>query len=234
MRKLFINLAVTCLSLIVSSSYAASYQSHASIHKAARLALQQHVSTLHAQQAEIKPGKLDSRLKLRRCSKALQASLPERSRGIGKLTVSVKCADSKPWSLHVPMQVSLYKDVLIAVRPLSRGDLLSADDVVLKRYDLANLPHGYLDNLEQSLGMKVKRQVSAGSALTPKMVEKPRIIQKGQRVSIIAQSGSMQVRTQGKALDDGVAGERIGIMNLKSKQKLEGMVTISGEVRVDI
>ena len=227
-------LITACTSLLLSNAHAAAYQSHSSIHKAARLHLKQHVSSLYKESAEIKPGILDSRLKLRKCTQTLETTLPEHSRGMGKISVRVKCSDFKPWSLHVPMTVSLFKKVLVASKPLPRNTLISDNDLKYVRLDLARLPHGYLDDIQQSIGKKLKRQLSIGTPLTPKMLEEPRLISKGQRVTILAQSNSMQVRTQGKALNHGVLGARIGVMNVKSRQKLEGVVLASGEVRVDI
>ncbi|NNE63328.1 MAG: flagellar basal body P-ring formation protein FlgA, partial [Gammaproteobacteria bacterium] len=66
------------------------------------------------------------------------------------------------------------------------------------------------------------------------MVEKPRIISRGQRVTILARVGGMEVRTSGKALAHGAAGERIAVQNIKSRQKLEGTVLASGEVKIDL
>ena len=50
----------------------------------------------------------------------------------------------------------------------------------------------------------------------------------------MAQSGLMVVRMKGKALASGAVGERIKVMNVKSRKKLEGVITSSGEVKVDI
>jgi len=50
----------------------------------------------------------------------------------------------------------------------------------------------------------------------------------------MAQSGSMLVRMRGKALDHGAVGDRIKVLNIKSRKKLEGIITVTGEVKVDI
>jgi len=38
----------------------------------------------------------------------------------------------------------------------------------------------------------------------------------------------------GKALDNGAIGDRIKVINIKSRKKLEGIITVAGEVKVDI
>lgn len=224
----------TCIALLASNAAAAEFQSHTSIHDAARTFMQNHARTTFEQKPEIRPGKLDSRLKLRQCTLPLVTYLPDGSRGVGKMTVGVKCTDHKPWSLHVPIMVSLFKEVLVAKESLPRGKLLEKSDLKHTKYDLARLTHGYISELGDSVGMMLKRPLSAGAPLTPNMVEKPRLITRGQRVTIFARAGGMEVRTSGKALAHGAAGERIAVVNIKSKLKLEGTVTASGEVKVDI
>lgn len=220
-----------CITLQVS---AAPHQSHASIHAIAKQFMRQHVAASYQQTAKISTGKLDSRLKLHKCSKPLQAFLPRGSRDVGKTTVGVRCVDSKPWSLHLPVTVSIYKNVLISTQQLTRGDIITNADVKLASRDLALLPYGYIGSLQGAVGMKLKRRVLPGTALTPAMVEKPRIISRGQKVTIVAQSGRMQVRMAGKALAHGAVGDRIDVQNTRSKQKFEGIVTAAGEIEVEI
>jgi len=230
-------LALCCgVFLILSSSvsHAAAYQSHASIYKTAKIFLNSNSLSKKNNQTTIKVGKLDSRLKLKKCSKRLQAFLPKGSRKMGKTTVGVKCVGTKPWSLHVPVTISVFGDVLVAKRQLLKGDVLSVSDLKLEKHNLTNLPHGYIEEINSSAGMKVKRRITAGSVITPSMLKKPRIVTRGQKITILAKIGHMQVSMEGKALAHGAAGERIQVMNTKSSKKLEGVITDKGEVKVDI
>jgi flagella basal body P-ring formation protein FlgA len=232
--KIFLGYACLCALLYTPVASADSYQSHKSIYQAARSFMRNHVATQRGQRPVVKIGKLDSRLKLKKCSRKLQAFLPKGSRDMGKTTVGVKCTGSKPWSLHVPLSVSIYGKVLVASRQLQKDSILTVSDIKLAKYDLANLSYGYFEALDSGIGKKLKRRVSAGAVLTPAMLKKPRVITRGQKVTIMAQSGSMQVRMKGKALNHGSIGDRIKVMNIKSRKKLEGVITSSGEVKVDI
>ncbi len=232
--RIFRRLCLCGLLLAPAVALAADYQSHASIYSAAKRFMQQHVASVHGQNAKITISKLDKRFRLKRCNKPLQAYLSKGSRDIGKTTVGVKCAGAKPWSLSLPVKVSLYRNVLVSTRLLNPGDVLQAGDVKLASRDLADLPYGYVDNLQASIGMKIKRRINPGTALTPAMLKKPQLVRRGQRVTILADGGGMQVRVAGKALANGAAGDRIQVQNASTKRKLEGVVTASGEVRVEI
>ena len=228
------NLCLVCFGLIVMKTAAADVQSLQTIHDAAREFMRAHTATVYAQEAEIKPGRLDSRLRLHQCAVPLEVFLPEGSRDLGRLTVGVRCTDSKPWSLHVPMTVTIYKDVVVTAKPLERGAILMDTDFKRVSYDVSKLPNGYIEDETKGVGMELKRRVSAGAPLTTSMMKKPRIIKRGQQVAIIANAGNMEVRMTGKALAHGAVGDRIRVLNTGSNKKIEGTVTASGDIRVDI
>jgi flagella basal body P-ring formation protein FlgA len=232
--KTYMCYSLLCVLLYTPVVAATSYQDHKSIYQTARIFIRDQMPALHGQQTQVKIGKLDARLKLKKCSKKLRAFLPKGSREIGKTTVGVKCTGKKSWSLHVPVSISVYGKVLVASHQLQKGRVLTAADLKLAKNDLANLSYGYYENLNNGIGLKLKRHVSAGTVLTPAMLKKPRIISRGQKVTIMAQSGSMLVRMKGKALDNGAIGDRIKVINIKSRKKLEGIITLAGEVKVDI
>ena len=232
--KTLTSYSCVCALLYTPLVSAASYQSHKSIYQTAKVFIRDHVVSLHNQRPEIKIGKLDSRLKLKKCSKKLQAFLPRGSRDTGKTTVGIKCTGKKSWSIHVPVTINLYGKVLVSSRQLQKGSVLTAADIKLSRYNLANLSFGYYEDLQSGIGMKLKRRISAGAVLIPSMLKRPQKVARGQKVTIMAQSGSMLVRMKGKALDSGAIGDRIKVINTKSRKKLEGIITPNGEVKVDI
>jgi len=232
--KHFISASCLCVLLYAPVATAGVYQDHKSIYQAARSFIQKHVKSERGLRPRIKLGKLDPRLKLKKCSKKLHAFLPKGSHGMGKTTVGVKCTGKKTWSLYVPITISVYDKVVVASRQLQKGSILTASDLKLVKNNLADLSYGYYQALDRGVGMKLKRRISAGTVLTPSMLKKPRIISRGQKVTIMAQSGSMLVRMRGKALDHGAVGDRIKVLNIKSRKKLEGIITVTGEVKVDI
>ena len=223
-----------CTCFGMSTAVAGTYQEHKTIYQAARNFVRLHVISQHNQQAKITIGTLDSRLKLKQCPKPLQAFLPNGSRDMGKTTIGVKCKGKNAWSLNVPVTISVYKNVLVASRQLQKGTILTESDMELKKTDLAKLHYGFFEELKYGAGKKLKRRILAGAVLTPAMIKDPQLIRRGQQITIVAQSGLMIVRMAGKALANGAVGERIKVMNVKSRKKLEGVITSSGEVKIDI
>jgi len=223
-----------CACIGMTTAFAAPHQSHKSIYQAAGDFVRAQAASIQSAQTTVVVGKLDSRLKLKRCSKPLQAFLPKGSRSLGRTTVGVRCKGTNSWSLNMPVTISVFKKVLVASHQLQKGSVLTVSDIKLTKTDVAKLQHGFFTSLNDGKGKKISRRISAGKVITPGMLKNPRLISRGQQISIVAQSGRMIVRMKGKALANGAVGDRIRVKNSKSGKKLEGVVTPSGEVKVDI
>lgn len=181
---------------------------------------------------EIDAGALDTRLRLPVCAEALEAFPPPGSRRTGNTSVGVRCHQPKSWSIYVPVKVGIHATVLTASRALRRGDVISAEDFHSAEVDIAALPEGYFSAPEQLVGRIAKRPVTAGSPYTPAMLEAPRLVRKGDLVTLLAEVAGVSVRMTGKALADGAAGASIQVSNLSSQRVIEGTVIAEGVVKL--
>lgn len=215
--------------------YASSdgYQSHESI----RTAVHKHIlEQLDNKGAEVRitVGKLDSRLRLPRCNHPLVVSTPSGKENKARQTAAISCREAKPWTIYLSASVSLMKPVLVASRILTRGSLITKSDIGLQVRDITKLHQGFLENPADALGKTLKRGLRLGKVITPRLIAAPLMVKKGSAVTILADTQGLSVRTAGKALTNGVMGERIRVENKTSKRELEAIVTAPGIVKVDI
>ena len=70
--------------------------------------------------------------------------------------------------------------------------------------------------------------------MTPRVLEAPRLVRRGERVTITARADGIDVRMAGKALMDGTAGERIRVRNINSDRVIEATVASPGMVEVQM
>jgi len=192
------------------------YQSLASLHEAARGFLQLQIPPESGTSQEIHLGRLDSRLRLGFCETGLQAFVPAGSRLQGKLTVGVQCPGEKPWTVYIPANIRVFGDVLTTSRPISRGDTITRADIIA----------------EDIIGKLAVRSLPAGTPLTPRMLKARLLVQRGDDVTILANTGFLQVRSKGKALQNAALGERITVRNTRSKRIIEGIAIKAGTVQV--
>lgn len=180
---------------------------------------------------EIQVNTLDPRLRMPQCSQQLDASL-ESSTPLGRVTVRVRCDSAAPWTVFVPAQVRLLRDVVVMTRPLKRDSVVAEGDVAMRERDVGNLGPGYLTQLDQAVGMKLLRPTVLDQVLTQQHLEQAEVIRKGDHVVIIARSGSLSVRMPGEALDKGGLQTQIRVRNLNSKRVVKARVTGPGQVEV--
>lgn len=181
---------------------------------------------------EIQINRLDPRLRLPLCDQDLTTSLESPAQPIGRVTLRVRCDGSSPWTVFVPGQVRLYREVVTANRPLKRDNVVTEMDVSLAERDIGLLNQGYLTSLQQALGKKLTRALLPDQVLAPVHVQQAEVIRKGDQVVISARSGGINVRMPGEALSDGALGKQISVRNQRSKRVVKARVTGPGQVEV--
>ena len=181
---------------------------------------------------EIEINKLDPRLRLAFCDQPLQAKLESPTQPVGRTTVRVSCTGTAPWSVFVPAQVHLYREVIVARRPLARDTIIDESDVALAERDVSLLNQGYFTAFEQVLGNKVSRSTQPDQVLPPTYVSAAEIIRKGDQVVISAKNSTINVRMPGEALSDGALGTQIRVKNQRSGRTIKARVIGPGQVEV--
>ncbi len=181
---------------------------------------------------EISVGKLDARLRLVMCDRKLRVFKPPGSRLLGHTTVGVSCESAKPWKLYVPVNIRIYKQVLAARHYLPRGTVIRAEDLEIIDGDISTLGRGYFSEYQNVAGKVVKQALMAGKVINPYHIDNPKIVRRGESVTILASTDGFEIRMKGKAMMDGTSGDLIKVKNLKSRRIVEGRVVASGLVKV--
>lgn len=181
---------------------------------------------------EIEVNQLDPRLRMPMCDKELTATLESPATPIGRVTVKVRCDSTSPWTVFVPAQVRLFRDVVTTTRPLKRAGVIEPGDVMLRERDISLINQGYFTTLEQAVGQKLTRPTVANQVLTLVHLEQAEVISKGDQVVIIARSGTLSVRMPGEALSNGGLREQIRVKNLNSQRVIKAQVIAPGQVEV--
>ena len=181
---------------------------------------------------EVQVNNLDPRLRLAHCDKDLTASLESPARPLGRVIVRVRCEGLTPWTIFVPAQVKLFREVVTVNHPLKRGTVVDYADVTLRERDVSQINQGYLTALELAVGQTLLRPMVSDQLLTLTHLEQAAAVRKGDHVVISARSGSLSVRMPGEALSDGGLSEQIRVKNLNSKRVVKARITAPGQVEV--
>jgi flagella basal body P-ring formation protein FlgA len=241
MKRPLISIFISLLPVFIwlpPSSFAAGvelqWQDHAAIRSTAQSFLNAFAESHHEGRSEVRLGQLDPRLKLKSCSAPLEAAMPPGGREIGNTTISVRCRDQDGWNIYISARIDVFGPVLITRYPLTRGDLIREDDLEQVERNIADLPYGYYRDTEPLRGMLTKRTIAAATVVTPQMLQAPKLIKRGERVTVVAESGVLSIRTVGKALSDGKSGDMVRVQSEGSNKVVNGIVVSQGVVKVTL
>jgi flagellar basal body P-ring formation protein FlgA len=223
-------IATLCLGAGSAAAEAiAATQSLDSVRAAAEQAVREHYA-MPGSRIEIASGSLDLRLQLAECGQPLRALIGGNAQVSSRMTVPVQCPQDGGWTVRVPLQVKVWRTVLVASRPLLRGDGVGAADVHGEERDITRLGYGYVENLDQVAGRSLARAVARGSVLSPGALGGRRMVRAGDHVQMVARLDGIEVRADGIALGSGDNGARLRVRNESSGKVVDGMVSAPGVV----
>jgi flagella basal body P-ring formation protein FlgA len=132
---------------------------------------------------------------------------------------------------RVTTQVDLKIPVLVAARPLSRGQALTAAEVSPGWAPFAK-GQGALTDPAAVIGLTLKSNLGAGEVFFDRLLTKSLLVRRGETVTIMAVQGPLRVTAAGQAREDGAIGDTITVTNLGSKKNVSGRVVGPGQVEV--
>jgi flagella basal body P-ring formation protein FlgA len=120
----------------------------------------------------------------------------------------------------------------VARAALTRGHVVVADDVQAVRSVLAGIPIVRIPTAGAIVGTRVLRPIASGDVVLPSFVLLRRDVEPGDRVTVVALAGQIEVTATFLAADGGNAGDTIRVRNPDSKTFLRGRVVKTGLVEV--
>jgi flagella basal body P-ring formation protein FlgA len=183
-------------------------------------------------QYNIQLNNLDSRLVLSVCPKPLHLVTPDAIK-LGRSQVKVSCKAKQPWALNVPINISLTTQVVVLSQPVSKGTILDAQHLDFRTANLGQLRNGYYLNKDQVIGQQSKRALAGQTVLNGHVILPALLINKGDKVMIMAKRGAMSVKMPGEAMSNGRKGKQIRVKNIRSSRIIRAKVVDSGLVVVN-
>jgi len=169
---------------------------------------------------------------------------------VGELTVNVQHQTSVNLRGYVSLSISIlvnnqfiqrvglsgwidrFEDIVCASRPLERNHLILRKDVQLNTRNVSKIKDTYYTHIDDVIGKQIQRKAGNGQIIYASMIETPPLIYKGDKVTIIAESRALLIKTTGIALSDGYAGEQIRVKNTMSNKVIQANVVDQNTVKV--
>ena len=131
------------------------------------------------------------------------------------------------------VDIEVLSEVVVTRRPLRRYQLITEDDIQLEKRNLADLSSDAVTSLDEVLGKRTRRRIDTHVVLRANLIELPPLVNRGDVVLMVAESGALRITALGEVKGRGRQGERIRVVNLDSNQVVYARVLDSNTVAVD-
>lgn len=115
---------------------------------------------------------------------------------------------------------------------LKSGDIIGALDIDYIEMPAHKIPAGTVLKEEDLVNMTPRRVAASGKPLSLNDIESPKMVERGDMITLVFENGPMTLTAKGKSLQAGAVGDTIRVSNLESNKNLQGVVTAHREVTI--
>lgn len=133
---------------------------------------------------------------------------------------------------YVPVRLNWWAKAVVAKKDLPVRSNLMPDMLATASVNIAGHSGSWWSRPDGLSGTRLTRPLKAGDVIYASYVHRPKLIRRGDQVTMVANYGTLQVTATGKALRSASIGDRVAIRNVKSKQVVQGIVASASTVHV--
>jgi flagella basal body P-ring formation protein FlgA len=123
-------------------------------------------------------------------------------------------------------------DSLVPVRPILPGEITKPADFELRTLPAHGLGRHALSDPALILGQEVRRTLPEGRAVQSQSLRPPRVVQRGEKLTLLYSNGALQLSAPARALEDAAQGDTIKVQNLNSNKTVMARALGDGRVQV--
>jgi len=165
----------------------------------------------------------------------LQVFAPKHTDWLGGVpfTVKIMVDGQLIKKTSVATYIEVWQNVILAAKPLGHNQPITKRDIKIERMNLTRVPKNAIFRADQVIGRRANRSIAINSVLRVDQIDMPPLVHRGDMVQALAESKLMRISANAIAKEDGKLGERIRLVNVRSKKTLYGQVIDSQTVKVE-
>jgi flagella basal body P-ring formation protein FlgA len=115
--------------------------------------------------------------------------------------------------------------------PVERGEVLKASDLVtMRRPKTGDVS---IAAIADAIGLAARHALRPDQPLHAADLMKPELVQRNDTVTIVYEAPGLMLTLRGQAQDSGGLGDSIGVLNVETKRKVQGVISGPGRVTVN-
>lgn len=222
----------TLILATASASSSAAQHSHSALSALAATALEGRAKAQGLKEIRVEVMPLDTRVSLPKCAEQVRVLKDGNQPVLGRVTVGMRCVTPEPWTIYLRGHVTSSVTIPVLKQSVNRSELISDSDIFLSNLQVDSDLRGVIIDQSDMVGKIAVRNLTAGQPLRQSDLKAPKLISRGQTVTIKSEAGSLTVTMKGIALGNARAGDRLWVKNENSNKRVEGEVTHEGEVLI--
>jgi flagella basal body P-ring formation protein FlgA len=148
--------------------------------------------------------------------------------------VSAPAGDPAAERQRVTARLVYHIAVPVLNHAMGPGAVIAASDVETLQIQRNRVGTGIATDAQQLIGKSPRRPLEPGMPLQLGDLALPILVHKGELVTIILETPSLQLTAQGKALEDGAKDALVRVANTKSDRVIDAVVTAPGMAIVSL
>lgn len=129
--------------------------------------------------------------------------------------------------------VDVFGPALCSVRSMQKGEIIEKSDVYLDRKNISRMSSNILTDKSMAVGLVLKNNLNENASLKEWMLKRNPTIDRGDRVTILAELGGLRVTVPGRTLAKGFVGDVIRVQNTMSRKNLFARIIDNATVAVE-
>lgn len=154
------------------------------------------------------------------------------SRDMFEASLVAPSAEKPLKRMSVTGQIERIVSVPVLKNALRNGDIINAHDIDWVDIPARNVQRDMLLEEKDVVGMTPRRIAMAGKPMIASDLEQPKLVERGDTVTITFMDGALLLSTKGTAMQTGAKGDVIRVTNINSNKTLDAQVTGDREVIV--
>ncbi|CAE6770808.1 flagellar basal body P-ring formation chaperone FlgA [Paraburkholderia haematera] len=163
----------------------------------------------------------------------LEPFMPSGARLWGRMTVGVRCAGDRPWTLYLQARISLRATYYLAARAMAPGEVFTAADLVARDGDLTGLPQAIVTDPSQAVGSVSLVRIAGGMPLRRDMLKSAAAVSIGQTVRVVAAGDGFAISAEGSAMNNASPGQQVRVKTANG-QIVSGIVKDGSTVEIQL
>jgi len=132
------------------------------------------------------------------------------------------------------IEVKIYDDVVVVSKSLDRNEEITPDKLTVERRDVTCFVDGYFKSKEEIESKRAKKTIPKGRIVGADCLEDIPLVNRGDKVKIVAETGGIRIWAFGTCDQDGRLGEKIKVRNSDSKKIITARVINNQIVCIDL